>query len=187
MAWNDADDQTLVEGIRAGEAGAAEAFDARFRARLIAIGRRWRLASDDAEDVVQDTLLAALTQLREGKFEARASLGGWVGRIFHNRLVDVRRRDGRLTRHVATLPPDTSLDTLALPDRESGALQDTRLQVREALLSLPKRDRLMLLLNVQGGVPVRDIAVMMRLGTKNAEAIVTGAKRRIREFLRGPT
>jgi RNA polymerase sigma factor (sigma-70 family) len=183
MRWEEADDPALVEGIRTRQAGAAEAFDARFRRRLLAIGSTWRLDQHEVEDAVQDTLLAAITQLQDGRFEGRSSVARWVGQIFHNRLIDLRRRDGR-RRELIAIGETGEQESLAGPAQEPTGLQETRLLVREALMSLPRRDRLMLLMNVLGGLPVREIAVLMRLGQKNAEAIVTGAKRRFREFLR---
>lgn len=54
-------------------------------------------------------------------------------------------------------------------------MADTKGYVRAAFPALPKRDRLMLLLNTLGQMPVQEIAVPMHRGRKNAEAIITAA------------
>jgi DNA-directed RNA polymerase specialized sigma24 family protein len=79
-----------------------------------------------------------------------------------------------------------SLDGLR-PDVQAlrvGDDEDLRTAVRDAMQSLPPRERLVLLLNVQGGRRSREIAPLLKLGVKVTEALLTRAKRRFRDSIR---
>ena len=102
----------------------------------------------DAEDVVQETFLKLLRHLDSGG--DAANLRGWIFTVAAHAARDRQRRRRRwipwLPAHDAGVPP------AALPD------EDGRLKLaREALASLPPRDRLLLALRAQG-LSYRDIA-----------------------------
>ena len=77
-----------------------------------------RMADTDAEDVVQETLLAI--HLKRGSWDQDASLGPWLRAIARHKMIDALRRRGRR----ATLPVDDYLDVLAddggAPDQFTG-------------------------------------------------------------------
>jgi RNA polymerase sigma-70 factor (ECF subfamily) len=183
--WDSEDDRTLLDGIRADDEEALTTFDRRFRKRLLSIARRRGLSMQDAEDAVQDTLLAAIMQIRGGRFENRASLATWVGSIFRNHVNSHFRDDGRRARAFVSLDAPASTDALAkrLDDVLATPDDALRLDVQDALAGLPVRERLVLLLNLRLGLPTREIAPMLRLGVKLTEAILTSAKKNFRERL----
>jgi len=85
------DDAELCARVRAGAAGAAEAF---FRAHVDALYQfvHYRLDGDKSrvEDVVQDTFLTALQALR--RFDGRSSLQTWLCGIAKNKIRSLRRQ-----------------------------------------------------------------------------------------------
>jgi RNA polymerase sigma factor (sigma-70 family) len=173
-------DRLLIEGVQQGDEAACERFDERFRPRLITALKKRGVGTYDADDIVQDTLAAAIAQLRDRRFEGRSTLGSWVWSIFSNRFHDFLRGAIRRDRRAVALD---RFEQRGLPAPRVGDDEDLRLLVRAAMQSLPPRERLVLLLNVQGGRPAREIAQLLKLGVKVTEALLTSAKRRFRAGL----
>jgi RNA polymerase sigma-70 factor (TIGR02960 family) len=153
----------------------------------------------DAEDMVQETLLAAWRGL-EG-FEGRASVRSWLYRIATNRCLNALRARSRRPREVAAmadaLPPTRRTEPVWLepypdvllediPDRSAGPA--ARYEMREsielsfiiALQHLPPRQRAALVLADLLGYRTAEIAAMLDTG----EAAVKGALQRARATLR---
>jgi RNA polymerase sigma-70 factor, ECF subfamily len=181
MSLSDPDaDAFLIEGVQQGDEDACEQFDRRFRPRLVSALRRRGVDSRDAEDIAQDTLAAAMGQLRDRRFEGRSPLGAWVWSIFWNRFRDHLRGSIRRERYAVPIDTIGQRGLTALRGRDD---QDLRLAVQAAMQALPPRERLVLLLNVQSGRPTREIAQLLKLGVKVTEALLTSAKRRFRANL----
>jgi RNA polymerase sigma-70 factor (TIGR02960 family) len=149
----------------------------------------------DAEDLVQETLLAAWRSL-EG-FEGRASVRSWLYRIATNRCLNALRARSRRPREVQAMGdspeptgrtepvwlepyPDVLLEDIA--DRSPGPA--ARFEAREsielafivALQGLPPRQRAALVLRDVLGFRTAEVAEMLDTG----EASVKGALQRAR-------
>ena len=85
--------EELVSRARAGDGAAFQALTEPYRRELQVHCYRMLGSVQDAEDVLQDTLLAAWQGL--GGFEGRASLRTWLYRIATHRCLDARRAAGR--------------------------------------------------------------------------------------------
>jgi RNA polymerase sigma-70 factor (TIGR02960 family) len=83
----------LITRARAGDGNAFEELTQPYRRELQVHCYRMLGSFQDAEDVLQDTLLAAWQGL--GSFEERASLRTWLYRIATNRCLNERRSAGR--------------------------------------------------------------------------------------------
>ncbi|GAA0264914.1 sigma-70 family RNA polymerase sigma factor [Saccharothrix mutabilis subsp. mutabilis] len=156
----------------------------------------------DAEDVLQETLLAAWRGI--GAFEGRASVRTWLYRIATNRCLNALRAGDRRSpvdyRPEVSLPepshrhaepawlepyPDVLLDGVA--DHAPGP--DARYELREsvslaflaALQGLPPRQRVVLVLRDVLGFRAAEVAVM--LGT--TPDAVAGALKRARAAMPG--
>jgi RNA polymerase sigma-70 factor (ECF subfamily) len=176
------DQRDLLDGIRVGDDEALTAFDRLFRTRLIGAACRRGMDRQTAEDVVQETLLAAIVQIADGRFEERASLGAWVWAIFLRRFADMARQDARRAARFTELGPgEPSTASSLIPMRQPDAgLEESHLRerVRLTLQELSPRERMVLLLKVQRKLPAREIARILKLGTKTTEAALTAAKKR---------
>ncbi len=142
----------------------------------------------DAEDLLQETLLAAWRALED--FEGRASLRSWLYRIATNRclnaLRDASRRPAQAPEPEATWLqpyPDALLDSI--PDDAAGP--EARYETREAvalafvagLQQLPPRQRAVLVLRDVLGYRTAEVADMLDA----TEASVTNALQRARASL----
>jgi RNA polymerase sigma-70 factor (TIGR02960 family) len=153
----------------------------------------------DAEDLVQETLLAAWRSLEA--FEGRASVRAWLYRIATNRCLNALRARSRRPREVQVmgdaLEPTRRIEPLWLepypdvllediPDRSAGpaaryeARESIELSFIVALQHLPPRQRAALVLADVLGFRTAEVAQMLDTG----EASVKGALQRARATLR---
>ena len=86
-------EEELLRRARAGDESAFAQLADRFRAELQLHCYRIVGSVQDAEDMVQETLLAAWRSLE--RFEGRASLRSWLYRIATNRCLNALRDRGR--------------------------------------------------------------------------------------------
>lgn len=154
----------------------------------------------DAEDLLQETLLAAWRGL--DKFEGRASMRSWLYRIATNRCLNARRDSGRRALEARTdLPaptrtteppwlepyPDVLLEGIA--DLSPGP--DARYETKEAvalafitfLQHLAPHQRAVLVLRDVLGFPASEVASML----DTSEASVNSALQRARATLESRT
>jgi RNA polymerase sigma-70 factor (TIGR02960 family) len=197
-ATGQADDQVLARA-RAGDQEAFRALTEPHRRALELHCYRILGSVQDAEDVVQETLLAAWRSL--GGFEARASVRSWLYRIATNRCLNALRARSRRPREVPAMAdvleptrwtepvwvepcPDALLE--GLPDGAAGPA--ARYEAREAielsfvvaLQHLPPRQRAALVLADVLGFRTAEVAALIGTG----EASVKGALQRARATLR---
>jgi len=92
----------LMSRARAGDGDAFRALTEPHRDQLRAHCYRMLGSFQDADDVLQDTLLAAWQSL--GGFEERASLRTWLYRIATNRCLNARRSAGRRAAREWSMP-----------------------------------------------------------------------------------
>jgi RNA polymerase sigma-70 factor (TIGR02960 family) len=152
----------------------------------------------DAEDVVQETLLAAWQSL--DAFEGRSSVRTWLYRIATNRCLNALRARSRRPREVQPMdapPPTRTIEPLWLdpypdvmleemPDRAPGPA--IRYESREAIelacivavQGLPPRQRAVLVLRDVLGFSTAEVAEMLEA----SEGSVKGALQRARASLR---
>ena len=160
-------DDELVRALQNGECDAAlTALEARYGARILQFVLGMVRDQHLAQDVTQEALVR-LWQHRDRVESETARF--WLRRTTHNLCID-RLRRRRSSPEVATeLQEEISPDTGAGPARlaESAELGT---KIEQALLSLPERDRAVLILREIEGLPYAEIAdaVQIPLGTLKA-------------------
>jgi RNA polymerase sigma-70 factor (ECF subfamily) len=190
----------LLDRARAGDGDAFRALTDPYRRELQVHCYRTLGSVQDAEDLVQETLLAAWRGL--DRFEERSSLRAWLYRIATNRCLNALRGKSRRPREVQTaavgLPeptqhgepvwlqpyPDVLLDDV--PDHAPGP--ESRYEAREsielafivALQYLPPWQRAVLVLRDVLGYRTNEAAGML----DTTEASVKGTLQRARATLR---
>src|SRR5262245_50907859 len=113
----------------------------------------------DAEDLVQETLLAAWRGL--DAFEGRASVRTWLYRIATNRCLNALRARSRRPLEPY---PDVLLDDTPDPAARYEARESVELAFIAALQGLPPRQRAALVLRDVLGFHTAEIAAMLDTG-----------------------
>ena len=191
-------DATLARA-RAGDEGAFRELTEPHRRELQLHCYRIFGSIQDAEDIVQETLLAAWRGMET--FDGRASMRSWLYRIATNRCLNELRARSRRPKAVQTMSdaleptrliepvwlepyPDVLLE--GIPDRSPGpaaryeARESIELAFITALQTLPPRQRLALVLCDVLGFRLVEAADMLDTG----ETSVKGALQRARAALR---
>jgi RNA polymerase sigma-70 factor (ECF subfamily) len=115
-----ADDHALVERLRAGDEEAFMDLVVRWSPSLMRVARMYVPSNAVAEEVVQETWLAALQGL--DRFEERSSLRTWVFSILVNRARTRGERERRSVPFAALAREESEGDFAAVdPDRFVGA------------------------------------------------------------------
>ena len=131
----------LLRAASRGDAGAWSALMARFTARLVAVARRHRLTTHDAEDIVQTTWLRLLEHA--DSVRDPAAVGAWLettARRESLRVLGAARREPPADPEQLTTEPvwdDTEPDLMT---------DETRAAIRRVLDELPSRQRQLLVM-----------------------------------------
>jgi RNA polymerase sigma-70 factor (ECF subfamily) len=163
---------------RAGDGAAFGELTAPYRRELQVHCYRMLGSIDDAEDAVQDTLLAAWKGL--AAFEGRASLRTWLYQIATRRCLDARRAARRRPAKEWDVPhvqppeptrlgevvwlqpyPDALLDGLPGPEARYELAESVSLAFVTACQQLPPRQLAVLMLRDVLGFPAAEVAGML--------------------------
>jgi RNA polymerase sigma-70 factor, ECF subfamily len=171
-------DAELMQRVQAGEAGCFDHLVRRYRRALLRAACNKLGDPQWAEDVVQETFLAAFASRHT--FDPRFSFRTWVWTILLNlcrRQWKRRESRPRETPLVETALSGTGADPLDLDDGLARALRtERRRQVDELLARLPAPQADALRLRFFGELPFAEIAQVM-------ECSLSGAKVRVRNGL----
>jgi RNA polymerase sigma-70 factor (ECF subfamily) len=190
----------LIDRARSGDEAAFEQLIAPHRHEIQLHCYRILCSADDAEDALQETLLAAWRGL--GGFEGRATVRTWLYRIATSRCLNMLRSSRRRPRTEPPVPevempeptslggvvwlepyPDVLLadlpDTDADPEARYQAREAVSLAFATALQLLPPRQRAVLILRDVLAFSAREVADMLGV----TEQSVTSALKRARATL----
>ena len=173
----DSADTELIERTRRGDTQAFGELVRRYQRRAFAVA--WRLLGNrqDAEDLVQDSFMAALDRLDD--FEAGRPFGPWFFRIVANRGHNARA--ARAVRAADDLPEQLAGATAA-PDR---AIEHAELgaHIDAAIAALPERQQTVVKLHEIEGFSSAEIADMLGIAEPTVRWTLHAARKRLREDL----
>ncbi len=178
-------DAGLLEEARAGSGPALEALLERHEARLYRFARRLCRHREDAEDVLQESLLAAARGLP--RFRGASSIGTWLYTIARSFCIKKRRKS-------VFAPAEVSLDTeasaaasgVADPSRRPDeALEASRLEaaLEREIARLDRPYREVLLLRDVEGLSSAEVARVTGLSVAAVKTRLHRARGRLREAL----
>jgi RNA polymerase sigma factor (sigma-70 family) len=145
----------IEQGNREAEADFAQQFYVRVRP-FASVHLDW---SDAAQDIAQETILAALEALRAGKLREPEKLPAFVLGIARNLINNYKRKQAHspeVLKDLPDLPARANLDLTALDEQQ-------RAMVRESLKWLNQVDRRILLLTLIEGLTPHEIAPLVGL------------------------
>jgi RNA polymerase sigma-70 factor (ECF subfamily) len=129
----------------------------------------------DAEDLCQDAFLKAFA--RAGDLRQPGSLRIWLLRIARTTCLDHSRRMRRNPIDLADVVPDTAADPRT-PETVSEANESLR-RLKEAVQSLPRKQREVFVLREYGGLSYEDLARVLKLRPGTVMSRLNRARRTI--------
>jgi RNA polymerase sigma-70 factor (ECF subfamily) len=171
------DETSLIEAVQAGDSAAFDELAERHMRRALAVAYRLLGQRQDAEDIVQDSFLAALVKI--DTFERGRPFGPWLFRIVANRAINLRK--ARALRQAEPLPATAaSRDESPADAAERG---ERKRALQQALLQLPEQQRWIVELFEIDGFTSPEIADMLDLADGTVRWHLHAARQTLRTVL----
>jgi RNA polymerase sigma-70 factor (ECF subfamily) len=174
----DLSDEELLEAFRAGDHRAFETLVRRYQRPVLGIARRFARDGDDSEDLAQRAFINAAERAggwRGGSFKS------WLFRIVVNLAKNHVRDMARFDRSEEAQEQETAS---AQPGADE-ALHSRQQQkeLRGAVARLPRRQREVLLLRIDGDLPFAEIAQTLGITEVNAKVNFHHAVQKLKGWL----
>jgi RNA polymerase sigma-70 factor (ECF subfamily) len=173
----------LLEAARSGDGKALEVLLQRHQPRLYRFARRLCRNPADAEDVLQESLLAAARGI--GRFRGASSLSTWLYTIARSHCIKKHRRRRRWPSEISLEEAQGARDRPdAAPDPEA-TLEARRLQhaLERAIAGLDRPYREVLILRDVEGLTAPEVAAVTGLSVAAVKSRLHRARARVREEL----
>lgn len=168
-------EQDLVERCREGDREAQRELYDRTSGPVYRLLLKMTANPDDAFDLAQETYLKAFTRINQ--FDGRSSVATWLYRVAVNEALQFLRSAGRTRARLREIAPEQCAGS-------SIEQSSIRLDMNDALATLPPSDRAMLLLRYQEGLDYRAIAEVVGCASGTVASRLNRARRNLREILR---
>ncbi|MCS7192324.1 MAG: sigma-70 family RNA polymerase sigma factor [Armatimonadetes bacterium] len=185
-------EQNLLEQAKQGDYNAFVKLVEPHERRLYNLALRITGSREDAEDVLQDTLLSALEHLKD--FRGDAAFGTWLYRIaMHNafRLLRQRRSDTISFEELTSERIEEEDEPLPHPEfiaewrdpAELAEQKELRRILDEAIQNLPESYRAVFLLRDVDGLSTKEVAEILGISEGNVKVRLLRARLKLREIL----
>lgn len=167
-------ERTLVKGCRRGDRQAQRALYEGTSERIFRLLLKLTRNRDDALDLAQTTYLRAFAQI--DRFDGRSALITWLYRIATNEAL-------QFTRH-NSVEQRAMLSIAARAEKPSENPENlTRLDVADALATLPAEDRTLAVLRFEEGLDYAAIAAVMGCPVGTVASRLNTLRRKLRSLL----
>lgn len=168
-------DLILLSRLQRGDNAAWVQVVREYSPRLLVYLRQNVRLAEDAEDLLSETLAAAVRSIVN--FDGRATLSTYLYAIANRKVADYWRRSR----------PTTSLDLEDEPleIRSNDPDPEERMMFEEAMASLSEAARQVLLLRYHVGLSVEEIAESIDRSYKGTESLLSRARAQLREAMLG--
>lgn len=185
------EDFQLVQKARDGNFNAFEKLVDRYEGKVFGLAYKITRSPEDAEDVVQETFLSVLKNLR--KFRAESSFYTWLIRIAANNALKVLRKrrrvrmvsidePGRDSKNQPFLPPKKIMDWKYPADVIAGK-KETRAILNRSLEDLDEKYRLVFILRDIEGLSTKETAEILDISESNVKVRLMRARLMLRNIL----
>jgi RNA polymerase sigma-70 factor, ECF subfamily len=174
------DKAATLDSIWRAQSGDVDAFEVLYRehaGRIYALCLRLKAGdSGEATELMQDVFIKAWRRL--ATFRGDCAFSSWLHRLAINTMLENARSDSR--RMARVLPMD---DTSRLPGAARSSGIDLRMDLEDAIASLPKGARLAFVLHDVEGYQHQEIAEQLSVSVGTVKAQLHRARRLLRERL----
>ncbi len=182
------EDEVLVRRTQRGDAAAFDVLVERYKERLYATVYHMTSNHEDANDLVQDSLIKAFRSIHS--FKGQSSFYTWVYRIAVNRTINfLKRRKNRnqyslddVDSAIQTDPDLVELMSHVTPRREVG-LTELQEKLNEALQKLSEPHRAVVTMHDIQGMTHADIAKVMRCSEGTVRSRLFYARQQLQALL----
>jgi RNA polymerase sigma-70 factor (ECF subfamily) len=176
----DEEKSAALDYVRRAQSGDVDAFELLYRehsGRIYALCLRLKAGdSSDATELMQDVFIRAWRRL--STFRGDCAFSSWLHRLAVNTMLENARGDGR---RVARVLPMDDTSRLAGAARSSGV--ELKMDMENAIASLPKGARLAFVLHDVEGYQHQEIAEQLSVSVGTVKAQLHRARRLLRERL----
>lgn len=181
-------DEDLCRAFLDGDEAAFGVLVERHRALVFSLVRRFTARPEDAADLVQQAFLRALESSRRvfGRWSPRGEtpFRAWLVRIALN-LAKNHARQGSRWRMAGLVEVEDAAVDPAESAQQALERAEAERRLREAVLALPRRQREVMTLRVDGGLPFKDIAETLGITETNAKVQFHHAVKRLKTLVAG--
>jgi RNA polymerase sigma-70 factor (ECF subfamily) len=176
------DKAATLEYVRRAQTGDVTAFETLYReqsGRIFALCLRLKGGDRaDATELMQDVFVRAWRRL--GTFRGDSAFSSWLHRLAVNTMLENARSEKRRTARVLSME-----DTSVLPGAARTSGVDLRMEMEEAVASLPKGARIAFVLHDVEGYQHQEIAERLSVSIGTVKAQLHRARRLLRDRLEG--
>ena len=165
-----------IQRARDGDREARAALVEEYYPRIHALARKLTRDDEVAREVTQETFLRAFARFEQ--FGEEHSLAAWLFRIATNHIRDLFRKQSRW---------ETTDEEPAVFSTVESILQRSEdlHRVRKALDALAPESRTAMILHLQEGLPIEEIAFAMGRTANSVRMLIYRGLRKVRERVRG--
>lgn len=168
LATGERAEAELLQRLQAGDQAAWVELIQSMRPRLLGYLRHNVPTQEDAEDVLGETLVAAVRALKD--FDGKASLATFIFSLAYRKIADFWRR---------------RQETVALVEHQRSTLEvsSRAVEFAEVLDQLPELSKQVLILRHHVGLSVGEIALVIDRSYKGTESLLSRARQQLRDLL----
>jgi RNA polymerase sigma-70 factor, ECF subfamily len=164
----DRSEAELLRKLQIGDQHAWMEFIQIMQPRLLSYVRHNVPTTEDGEDVVSETMIAAVRSLKD--FDGRASLATFVFSLAYRKIADFWRKRQETTELVEHHRSPMSVNSKAM-------------EFAEVLDQLPELSKQVLILRYHVGLSVGEIAQVIDRSYKGTESLLSRARQQLRDVL----
>jgi RNA polymerase sigma-70 factor (ECF subfamily) len=178
-------DAQLIRQFKDGRQAAFDQLVIRHQRRIYAITRRMTGSHDDADDLAQETFLAAYRAME--RFDERQSFIAFISRIAINLCINHLRRRRRWLKIQTQRPEEAARASTGRVHSDLGEQMERdemMARLQEAIAALPPEQKAVLVLKVYEEMSYREIASTLKISPGTVMSRLSRARERLRKRIK---